>query len=89
MPADLSIEELSAAIKEKALELGFSGCGFSRTEALPEDALRLEKWLQQGYHAHMAYMANHFEKTTINLVFEPQWDKSMLSEEAKLELGLL
>ena len=29
------------------------------------------------------------EKTSINLVFEPQWDKSMLSEEAKLELGLL
>jgi len=29
------------------------------------------------------------EKTHINLVFEPQWDKSMLSEEAKLELGLL
>jgi len=29
------------------------------------------------------------ETTTINLVFEPQWDKSMLTEEAKLELGLL
>ena len=29
------------------------------------------------------------ELTTINLVFEPQWDKSMLTEEAKLELGLL
>ncbi len=29
------------------------------------------------------------EKTNINLVFEPQWDKSMLTEEAKLELGLL
>jgi len=29
------------------------------------------------------------EKTSINLVFEPQWDKTMLSEEAKLELGLL
>ncbi len=29
------------------------------------------------------------EKTTINLVFDPPWDKSMLSEEAKLELGLL
>ena len=29
------------------------------------------------------------EKTLINLVFEPQWDKSMLTEEAKLELGLL
>jgi FeS assembly SUF system protein len=29
------------------------------------------------------------EKTNINLVFEPQWDKSMLTEEAKLELGLM
>ena len=29
------------------------------------------------------------ENTLINLVFEPQWDKSMLTEEAKLELGLL
>jgi FeS assembly SUF system protein len=29
------------------------------------------------------------ETTSINLVFEPQWDKSMLTEEAKLELGLL
>ena len=29
------------------------------------------------------------ETTFINLVFEPQWDKSMLTEEAKLELGLL
>ena len=29
------------------------------------------------------------EKANINLVFDPPWDKSMLSEEAKLELGLL
>ena len=27
--------------------------------------------------------------TVINLVFEPQWDKEMMSEEAKLELGFL
>ncbi len=26
---------------------------------------------------------------TINLVFEPEWDKSMMSEEAQLELGFL
>ena len=25
----------------------------------------------------------------IQLVFEPEWDKDMMSEEAKLELGLL
>ena len=26
---------------------------------------------------------------TINMVFEPEWDKDMMSEEAKLELGFL
>ncbi len=28
-------------------------------------------------------------KVEINLVFEPEWNKEMMSEEAKLELGLL
>ena len=27
--------------------------------------------------------------STINLVFEPEWDKDMMSEEAKLALGFL
>ncbi|MDR2473875.1 MAG: iron-sulfur cluster assembly protein [Tannerella sp.] len=26
---------------------------------------------------------------TVNLVFEPEWNKDMMTEEAKLELGLL
>ena len=26
---------------------------------------------------------------TVNLVFEPEWDKDMMTEEAKLELGFL
>lgn len=25
---------------------------------------------------------------TVNLVFEPEWDKSMMTEEARIELGL-
>jgi len=29
------------------------------------------------------------EKVNVNLVFDPPWEKSMLSEEAKLELGFL
>jgi FeS assembly SUF system protein len=29
------------------------------------------------------------QTATVNLVFEPEWDKDMMSEEAKLELGLL
>jgi FeS assembly SUF system protein len=29
------------------------------------------------------------KSVTINIVFEPEWTKDMMSEEAKLELGLL
>lgn len=29
------------------------------------------------------------KETRVNLVFEPEWDKEMMSEEAKLELGYL
>ncbi|MBR1808399.1 MAG: DUF59 domain-containing protein [Paludibacteraceae bacterium] len=28
-------------------------------------------------------------EVTVNLVFEPEWSKDMMSEEAKLELGML
>ncbi|MCK4879713.1 MAG: tRNA epoxyqueuosine(34) reductase QueG [Bacteroidales bacterium] len=71
---------MSAAIKEKALKLGFSGCGFSRAEALPEDAERLKAWLEKGYHASMGYMANHFEKRT---------DPTRLVEGSKTVISLL
>ena len=29
------------------------------------------------------------QMATVNLVFQPEWDKDMMSEEAKLELGFL
>ncbi len=29
------------------------------------------------------------KKVEVNLVFEPEWDKNMMSEEAKMELGFL
>ena len=29
------------------------------------------------------------EKVEVNLVFEPEWDKDMMSEEAKMELGFM
>ena len=29
------------------------------------------------------------EKVDVNLVFEPEWDKDMMSEDAKVELGFL
>jgi len=75
-----SIEEMSSAIKEEALKLGFTGVGFSRAEVLTEDADRLKKWLGKGYHARMGYMANHFEKRT---------DPTLLVEGARTVISLL
>ena len=31
----------------------------------------------------------HIKSATVNLVFEPEWDKDMMTEEAKMELGFL
>ncbi len=71
---------ISISIKEKALELGFAGCGFSRAKSLPEDAQRLRTWLNSAYHARMGYMANHFEKRT---------DPTLLVEGARTVISLL
>ena len=40
------VRAISDAIKEEALKLGFSDCGFSRAGHLPEDAVRLKEWLE-------------------------------------------
>jgi metal-sulfur cluster biosynthetic enzyme len=29
------------------------------------------------------------DEVNVNIVFEPEWNKDMMSEEAKLELGFL
>lgn len=56
--------EISTSIRNEALRLGFSGCGFSEAVFLEEDARRLESWLNDKYHGSMKYMENHFEKRT-------------------------
>jgi epoxyqueuosine reductase len=75
-----SIREISDVISTEALRLGFTGCGFARAEALPNDAQRLKAWLDGGYHAGMGYMANHFEKRT---------DPTKLVEGARSVVSLL
>lgn len=46
-------------IKECAAEIGFDDCGIARSETLPVEMLRYEKWLAKGYNAEMHYMHNH------------------------------
>ena len=45
-----------------AMDLGFHTAGFAKAEKMEPEAQRLEKWLNQGKHGQMNYMANHFEK---------------------------
>ncbi len=51
-------------IKAEALRLGFDACGFAVAGPLDDDARRLEKWLNKGFHGKMQYMENHFELRT-------------------------
>lgn len=48
-------------IKAFARNLGFDYCGIARAQKLDADAIRLENWLNQGYHGSMQYMENHFD----------------------------
>ncbi len=71
---------ISLAIKNEALRLGFSACGFSKSEFLQEDAKRLRAWIDNGYNGSMQYMENHFDKRT---------DPSKLVKGARSVVSLL
>ncbi|MDD4609689.1 MAG: iron-sulfur cluster assembly protein [Bacteroidaceae bacterium] len=45
-------------------------------------------FLVEDTHQKVASIKD-INNVTINLVFEPEWDKEMMSEEAKLDLGFL
>jgi epoxyqueuosine reductase len=49
--------EISADIRRRAVELGFSKVGIARAEALSSEHERFEEWLRRGYHGEMNWMA--------------------------------
>ena len=54
---------LSAAIKAKARQLGFTAVGIIPASVLSQrDQHPLRDWLSKGYQAEMDWMANHLEK---------------------------
>ena len=50
------------ALLEKAKECGFDACGVVPVDVLSRERERLERWIGQGFHAGMNYMANNIEK---------------------------
>jgi epoxyqueuosine reductase len=57
-------EKWSAALRAKALSLGFEAVGFAKAEKMDAESRRLEQWLQSGFHGQMKWMENHFELRT-------------------------
>ncbi len=55
-------KNLTEAVKNYALQLGFDACGFSKAEFLETEARRLEEWLVQQRHGTMSWMENNFDK---------------------------
>lgn len=58
----VNVTAASDAIREMATALGFDAVGYARAVRLDGDALRLQDWLNAGYHADMAWMEGHFDK---------------------------
>jgi epoxyqueuosine reductase len=56
--------QLTARIKERALELGFDKVGIVPAEPLAAERVRLEEWLRRGYHGEMSWMARDAERRT-------------------------
>src|SRR5205807_1348099 len=52
---------MKAAIRQKALELGFDDCRFT-SAAAPDSADKLVAWLAQGWHGEMAYLHRNAHK---------------------------
>lgn len=60
----MTARELTASLKNEAEKLGFAACGISKATVLTSEAELLQQWLDNGYHASMSWMENHFEKRT-------------------------
>ena len=61
---------LAITIKQWARELGFADAGIADTE-LGEDELHLNRWLDDGHHGEMEYMARHGSKRSRPAELEP------------------
>ncbi len=53
---------LARDLKAEAARLGFDACGISQARRLDDEARRLERWLAEGRHASMHWMAGHFDE---------------------------
>ncbi|MFZ0283572.1 MAG: tRNA epoxyqueuosine(34) reductase QueG [Bacteroidales bacterium] len=56
------MKNLSARIKQKALEFGFDLCGIAKSRSLDEYEPRLSAWISLGMNDKMEYLSRNIEK---------------------------
>lgn len=61
MPTDLDLIKLAADIKRWGRELGFQQVGIADID-LTDAEVRLQQWLEKGYHGSMEWLAAHGNK---------------------------
>jgi len=54
--------ELTKNIKEKAIELGFQKVGIAESKFHPDDSVKLNEWLNLGYHGTMNWMQKRIDE---------------------------
>ncbi|MDC1106306.1 tRNA epoxyqueuosine(34) reductase QueG, partial [Prolixibacteraceae bacterium] len=59
-----TIENITDKIRQRAIEIGFLKCGFSKSKHLNEQEPKLIEWLKEKRHGEMSYMENNLEKRT-------------------------
>ncbi len=65
------MQNFSAKIKDKAVEIGFDKIGIVRAEPLTNEGERFDQWLEKGYHAEMLWMEREPEKRKSPAVIFP------------------
>ena len=62
---------MKESIRNKALSLGFSACGFTDANELTTEVQPLQEWLDKGYNASMEWMHNHAKKRLTPALLHP------------------
>ena len=73
-------KESTENIKNFALDLGFTNCGFSKAEELTKNKESLNNAINNGYTAEMAYLQNNLDKRA---------NPTLLIENAKTVISVL
>ncbi len=79
MPESSSPKSIKTALKQQALKLGFQAVGITDAETLHKHAGHLQRWLEEGYHGTMDWMATTGEKRADPRAFFPETESVLIA----------